>query len=40
MTTILEPAAIVTEEIGAETASVFGLPVRIPMFLPGGAINP
>jgi len=36
MTTILEPTAIVTEEIGAEASSIFGLPVRIPMFLPSG----
>ena len=39
-TTLLEPAAILTEELSAEASSIFGLPVRIPMFLPGGAINP
>jgi len=40
MTTVIEPAAIITEELGAEASSIFGLPVRIPMFLPSGAINP
>jgi hypothetical protein len=36
MTTLLEPATIITEEIGAESSSIFGLPMRIPMFLPSG----
>jgi hypothetical protein len=39
-TTILEPAAVITDEIGAEASSIFGLAPRVPMFLPGGAINP
>ena len=39
MTTILEPVAVITDEVGAETSSIFGLN-SIPMFLPGGAINP
>ena len=36
MTTLVEPTAIVTEEIGAEVSSIFGIAPRIPMFLPGG----
>jgi hypothetical protein len=40
MATILEPLASITETAGTEAAEVFGLNVRPPMFLPGGAINP
>ena len=39
MTTILEPVAVITDEIGTEASSIFGLN-SVPMFLPGGAINP
>ena len=40
MTTLLEPAAILTEELAADASAIFNLPSRIPMFLPSGAINP
>ena len=38
-TTILEPLAVITDDVGGEVSSVFGLNT-VPMFLPGGGLNP
>ena len=40
MATILEPLAIAGTETEGAIASIFGTEARVPMFLPGGAINP
>ena len=40
-TTILEPASIIATEAEYTIGSIFGMETRtVPMFLPGGALNP